>query len=128
MAGTRASRCRRRTPDSSNGPGAIGTGLRSSAPALWRACRLCSPHPAQRSARRELAPAQHSEELAARVGAEELVALDVERERVRALQRQLDARWLRRREEAVAHSSGRIFVPDDSRYTLFNNSVHELGR
>jgi hypothetical protein len=24
--------------------------------------------------------------------------------------------------------SGTVFVPDDARYSLFNNSVHELGR
>jgi hypothetical protein len=78
--------------------------------------------------RRELAPAEHADELVARVGAEEVLALDVERERARALQRRLEARWLRRREHAVAHPSGRVFVPDDARYSLSNNSVHELGR
>ncbi len=78
--------------------------------------------------RRELAAAQNADELTARVGAQELLSLNVERERVRALQRHLEARWLRRRKEAVAHSSGRIFVPDDKRYSLFNNSVHELVR
>ncbi|MBA2771959.1 MAG: hypothetical protein H0U34_08100 [Sphingomonas sp.] len=78
--------------------------------------------------RRELAPAQDAVELSARVGAQEILSLDVERERARALQRHLDARWLRRREEAVASPSGNIFVPDDRRYRLFNNSVHELGR
>ncbi len=78
--------------------------------------------------RRELAPALDTKDLAARVGAQELLSLEVERERVRALQRQLEARWLRRRDEAVAHSTGRIFVPDDRRYSLLNNSVHELGR
>lgn len=78
--------------------------------------------------RRELAPAQDAVELAARLGAEELLALDVERERARALQRHLDGRWLRRRDAAVSHSSGRIFVPDDRRYSLSNNSVHELAR
>lgn len=78
--------------------------------------------------RRELAPAQHAEELATFVGAEKVLSLVVERERARALLRRLDARWLRRREEAVTHPSGRIFVPDDARYSLFNNSVHELAR
>ncbi len=78
--------------------------------------------------RRELTRAQDAEELAARVGAEELLSFDVERERARALQRHLELRWLRRRREAVAHRSGRTFVPDDSRYSLFNNSVHELVR
>lgn len=77
--------------------------------------------------RRELA-AQNADELTARVGAQELLSLNVERERVRALQGQLEARWLRRRNEAVAHSSGRIFVPDHHRYSLINNSVHELVR
>lgn len=78
--------------------------------------------------RRELAPAQDAEELAARLGAQELLSLNVERERARALQRHLDARWLRRRHEAVAHPNGNIFVPDDRRYGLSNNSVHELAR
>jgi hypothetical protein len=78
--------------------------------------------------RRQLAPARDSDELAARVGAEEVLGLDVERERARALQRRLEERWLRRREEAVAHPSGRVFVPDDARYSLTNNSVHELAR
>lgn len=78
--------------------------------------------------RRELAPAEGGEELAARVGAAEVLAFDVERERARALQRDLEARWLRRRDLAVRHSSGRVFVPDDARYGLFNNSVHELTR
>ena len=78
--------------------------------------------------RRELGPTSDAQELARRVGAEEVLALDVERERTRALHRHLNARWLRRREEAVAHPSGRLFVPDDRRYGLFNNSVHELAR
>ena len=78
--------------------------------------------------RRKLAPATNTEELAARVGAERVLALNVERERARALQRRLEARWLRRRQHAVRHSSGRVFVPDDARYSLSNNSVHELGR
>ena len=78
--------------------------------------------------RRELAPAGDVEELAARVGTEDALALNVERERARALLRQLEARWLRRRNEAVSHPSGRVFVPDDARYGLSNNSVHELVR
>ena len=78
--------------------------------------------------RRELAPATNTNELAARVGAEKVLALNVERERANALQRRLDARWLRRRQHAVRHSSGRVFVPDDARYSLSNNSVHELAR
>jgi hypothetical protein len=78
--------------------------------------------------RRALAPAAGAEELAARVGAEKVLALSVERERARTLQRQLEARWMRRRQWAVTHPSGRVFVPDDARYSLSNNSVHELGR
>ena len=78
--------------------------------------------------RRELAPAQSADDLAARLGAEEVLSLHVERERARALLRHLEARWLRRRGEAVTHASGRVFVPDDRRYSLFNNSVHELAR
>ena len=78
--------------------------------------------------RRELAPAEDVRELAARVGAERVLALDVERERARALQRHLETRWLRRRQHAVRHRSGRVFVPDDAHYSLSNNSVHELAR
>lgn len=78
--------------------------------------------------RRELGPARDAQELAARVGAEEVLALNVERERARALQRHLEARWQRRRGEAVTHRSGRVFVPDDARYSLFNNSVQEIAR
>jgi hypothetical protein len=78
--------------------------------------------------RRELAPARESEELGARVGAQEVLAVNVERERSRALLRHLEARWLRRRGEAVTHPSGHVFVPEDSRYSLFHNSVHELAR
>ena len=78
--------------------------------------------------RRGLAPSTGAEELAARVGAEQVLALGVERERARALQRNLEARWLRRRHLAVRHANGRVFVPDDARYSLTNNSVHELTR
>lgn len=78
--------------------------------------------------RRQLAPAQDSDELAARVGVEEVLGIDVERERARALQRRLEERWLRRSDEAVVHPSGRVFVPDDARYSVTNNSVHELAR
>ncbi len=78
--------------------------------------------------RRELAPALDTGELTARIGAEKLLSLNVERGRARALQRHLEARWKRRRREAVAHPSGRVFVPDDARYSLSNNSVHELAR
>jgi hypothetical protein len=76
--------------------------------------------------RRELAPTQDAAELSARVGAQMVLSLTVERERARALQRHLETRWLRRRDKAVVHPSGRIFVPEDRRYSLFNNSVHEL--
>lgn len=78
--------------------------------------------------RRDLAPALDAEELTERIGADKILSLHVERGRARALQRHLDARWQRRRREAVAHPSGRVFVPDDRRYGLFNNSVHELAR
>jgi hypothetical protein len=77
--------------------------------------------------RRELAPAQDPQELSRRLGGE-AVALDVERERSRALRRQLEERWNRRRDQAVVHPSGRVFVPDDARYSLTYNSVHELAR
>ncbi len=78
--------------------------------------------------RRELASAHDADVLAARLGAEKVLGLDVERGRARALQRSLESRWVRRREQAVAHSSGSVFVPDKARYSLFNNSVHELVR
>lgn len=78
--------------------------------------------------RRELAPADHADQLAALVGAEKALAMDVERERAKALLLRLEARWLRRRLEAVTHPSGRVFVPEDTRYSLSNNSVHELAR
>ena len=78
--------------------------------------------------RRVLAPAEDARELAARVGAEKVLALNVERERARALQRRLEARWRRRQGQAVTHRSGRVFVPDNARYSLSNNSVHELAR
>lgn len=78
--------------------------------------------------RRELAPADDAQGLLTRVGAEDVLALTVERERARNLQRQLEARWLRRREQAVLHASGRVFVPDDGGYSLSNTSVHELAR
>jgi len=79
-------------------------------------------------ARRELAAAQNAQELAARVGAEEVLPIVVERDRIGVLQRDLEARWLRRREEAVRHPNGRVFVPDDADYSLFNNSVNQLAR
>jgi hypothetical protein len=78
--------------------------------------------------RRELASPQNAQELAMLVGANEVLPLEVERERASALLRHLEARWRRRSEEAVTHPSGRVFVPDDARYSLFNNSVHELAR
>ena len=78
--------------------------------------------------RRELAPAVDARELATRVGAEQVLPLDVERERAMALQHRLQARWLRRREQAVTHPSGRVFVPEEKRYSLSYNSVHELRR
>ena len=78
--------------------------------------------------RRELAPAGDERQLADRIGAEEVLGFAVERDRAADLQRRLEARWLRRREEAVTHASGRVFVPDDARYSLSNTSVHELAR
>ncbi len=78
--------------------------------------------------RRELAPADSAEELAEFVRAEKVLYVNVERKRARALLRNLQDRWLRRRRDAVMHPSGRIFVPDDSHYSLLNNSVHELSR
>jgi len=79
-------------------------------------------------ARRELGPVPDVASLASRVGAEEILAIHVERDRATALLRQLEARWLRRRGEAVRHAGGRVFVPDEPRYSLFNNSVDELSR
>ena len=78
--------------------------------------------------RRELAPVEDADELAARVGAEEVLTLNVEQERVWALLDHLEARWRRRLDEAVMHPSGRVFVPEDKRYNLFNNSAHEVAR
>lgn len=78
--------------------------------------------------RRELATAASADELAAATSAESVLSLDVERERAAALQRELEARWQRGRDEAVEHPSGRVFVPDAQRYSLFNNSVHEVAR
>jgi hypothetical protein len=78
--------------------------------------------------RRELAPAEDAQELATRLTAGEVLLLEVEHTRAKALLQQLEARWLRRRNEAVMDPSGRVFVPDDARYSLFNNSVHELIR
>ncbi|HVL78774.1 MAG TPA: hypothetical protein VM346_05750 [Sphingomicrobium sp.] len=78
--------------------------------------------------RRELAPAHSADELAERVGASDVLSFEVERDRSGTLMQQLDSRWLRRRDQAVSHPSGRVFVPDDARYGLFNNSVHELAR
>lgn len=78
--------------------------------------------------RRDLAPARDAQELATRLGATEALSLEVERERARALLEQLERRWLLRHDEAVTQTSGRVFVPDDARYSLFNNSVHEVAR
>ena len=78
--------------------------------------------------RRELVPAENTDEFAARVGAENVLSLEVERERAAALQRELEARWRRGRDKAVAHPSGRVFVPENRRYSLFNSSVHEVAR
>jgi hypothetical protein len=78
--------------------------------------------------RRELAPATDPRELQSRLGGQEVHSLEVERDRARALLFQLERRWNRRRDQAVAHPSGRTFVPEDARYSLTNNSVHELAR
>lgn len=78
--------------------------------------------------RRVLDPAGSPDALAARVGAEHILPVMVERERAAALLLELEARWSRRRGDAVAHASGRIFVPEENGYGLFNNSVHELTR
>jgi hypothetical protein len=78
--------------------------------------------------RRDLAPATDAPELAIRLGATEALSLDVERAHARALLERLERRWQRRHDEAVTHPSGRVFVPDDARYSLFNNSVHEVAR
>lgn len=78
--------------------------------------------------RRELAAASDAQELATRLGAAEALSLDVERERARALRKQLEERWLRGRDDAVTHPNGRVFVPEDAKYSLFNNSVHEVAR
>ncbi len=60
--------------------------------------------------RRELAPALSAEELAVFVRAEKVLTVNVERKRAHALLRHLQDRWLRRRQEAVMHPSGRIFA------------------
>lgn len=58
--------------------------------------------------RRELSPAEDADELSARVGAEKVLAFDVECQRAMALLRDLEARWTRQRDKAVSHSSGRV--------------------
>jgi hypothetical protein len=78
--------------------------------------------------RLELVRARAHRPRARRAGLVRFAALDGQRERVRALHRQLEARWIRRRDQAVDHPNGRIFVPDDMQYSLSNNSVHELAR
>jgi hypothetical protein len=78
--------------------------------------------------RRGLNPAPDTQELATRLGAAEVLSLDVERERAGALLERLEQRWLLRADEAVTQASGRVFVPDDARYSMFNNSVHEIVR
>lgn len=78
--------------------------------------------------RRVIAPADSLADLQLRLGAEEVLALEVERSRAAALEAQLETRWHRRRTEAVTGTGGRVFVPDEGRYSLGNNSVHELNR
>jgi hypothetical protein len=78
--------------------------------------------------RRALAAAESADEVSARLGAENVLSLEVERVRAAALQGELEARWRRGSDEALAHPGGRVFVPEDRRYSLFNNSVHEVAR
>lgn len=78
--------------------------------------------------RRLLAPAANAAELDARLGAQQVLPLTVERAKVSSLNQRLEARWQRRRAETVEDGSGRVFAPDDARYSLFDNSVHELSR
>lgn len=63
------------------------------------------------------------------VGIQRVLSLDVDRNRAGRLSRVLDARYasgLRQGERS--HSDGRRFVRDAQRYTLFNNSVHQVVR
>jgi hypothetical protein len=78
--------------------------------------------------RRALAAAESADDVSARLGAENVLSMEVERVRAAALQRELEARWRQGRDEAVAHPGGRVFVPEDRRYSLFNSSVHEVAR
>jgi hypothetical protein len=97
------------------------TGVRAGLQALFAS-------PRSTLSRRELSSPQNTQELAMLAGANEVLSMAVERERASALLQHLEARWLRHIEEAVTHPGGRIFVPDDARYSLFNNSVHEIAR
>lgn len=76
--------------------------------------------------RREIAPIPS--DLRARVGASEVIPLTVERQRSDALLARLESRWERGKGQALSHADGRVFVPDPARYSLTNNSVHELAR
>lgn len=96
------------------------TGLASGFQALFAS-------PQSTLSRRELMAAEDARELSWRLGAKEVLALDVERQRADALMRKLEARW-RRNGPRVTHADGRVFAPDDAAYGLFNNSVHELVR
>lgn len=79
-------------------------------------------------ARRSLSAPDSADALKATMRAEEVLGFMVERTRTEALQRTLEARFLRRREAGLTGADGRHFVPDDRHYSLFDNSVHELNR
>jgi hypothetical protein len=78
--------------------------------------------------RRSLPNVGGAAELQERVGAQEVLGFDVERWRGERLRRRLEERWEPLPGESVIRSGGRVFAPDDARYSLFNNSVHELAR
>lgn len=76
--------------------------------------------------RREITPIPS--DLQGRVGASRAIPIIVERQRSDALLHHLQSRWQQGRASAVSHRDGRVFVPDPARYSLTNNSVHELAR
>ena len=78
--------------------------------------------------RRALSPVESADALAARLSASKVLPIEVERARAATLLETLEARWQTHAHEAVQDASGRVFVPDDARYGLFNNSVHEVSR
>jgi hypothetical protein len=93
----------------------LGSGLR----ALFSA-------PRSTLSRREITPVPTN--IRARVGEGQVIPLIVERQRSDALLARLQSRWDRGAAQALTHPDGRIFVPDPARYSLGNNSVHELRR